>query len=118
MPAEPADQPIPEQWRIAVCHILQKGSIGREIEQTLRSLREWEAAFPAAFTFNLIDALRQTLLRPDVRGKAVLADEPGETWAFFFWYETRKMYGKVCLRLCGNKIKIISAHIPLKGESL
>jgi hypothetical protein len=118
MPAEPEDQPIPDEWRTIVCRILQRGTVGREIEQTLRSRRDWEATFPLAFTHHLIDALQQTLSRPDVRGKQVTADEPGETWAFFFWYETRQMYGKVCLRLCGKKIKIISAHIPLKGGSL
>src|ERR1700738_4188845 len=118
MPSETENEPIPNEWRVAVCQILRPGTVGKEIEQTLRSFQEWEAAFPAAFTFDLIDALRETLSRPDVRGKQVQAKDPGETWAFLFWHETRKMYGKVCLRLCGKRVKIISAHTPLKGESL
>ncbi len=81
-------------------------------------MREWEAAFPAAFPYELIDALRNTLSRPEVRGKRVPLNEPGETWEFFFWYEARKMYGKVCLRLCGKRVKIVSSHVPRKGEFL
>ena len=113
-----AEKPIPDEWRLPVCQVLRNGTIGREIEQTLRSRKEWEAAFPAAFGFNLIDALHQTLARSGVRGNQVQLEEPGETWEFFFWYEERQMYGKVCLRLCGKRIKIISSHTPLKGEFL
>ena len=115
MPTE-REEPIPDEWRSAVCKILQNGKIGREIEQTVRSFRDWEATFPLAFTSDLINAFRQTLSRPDVRGKPVSANEPGETWESFFWYDARKMFGKVCLRLCGKRVKIISSHIPLKGE--
>src|SRR5580700_9497371 len=118
MPSETDNEPIPNEWRATVCQILRTGTVGKEIELTVRSSKEWEAAFPAAFKFHLIDALRETLSRPGVRGKQVQADEPGETWAFFFWHEARKMYGKVCLRLCGKRVKIISAHTPLKGEFL
>src|ERR1700741_2093625 len=101
---------IPNEWRTATCQGLRIGTIGREIEQTVRSRRDWEAAFPAAFGCDLVAALLQTLSRSAVRGKQVLLEEPGETWEFFFYHEERKMYGKVCLRLCGKRIKIISSH--------
>lgn len=109
--------PIPESWIKAVVRILRTGSVDREILITLRALQEWEATVPESWPHELVDTIRHALERGDARGKRIegMAD-PGETYAFWIHHGERKLYAKVCLLEGAIKVKVISAHRPLKGE--
>lgn len=52
---------------------------------------------------------------PGVTGALVNLPEDGITHAFWFPYNKRLFYGKICLRSNRVNIKIISAHIPRHG---
>jgi len=42
--------------------------------------------------------------------------EPGETYAFWIYHHEKQLYAKVCLMEGKIKVKLVSAHIPLKGN--
>ena len=111
------EAPIPEEWINAVVIILNAEDRKR-IEITQRALLDWSATFPNAFTYELYDAISDALTTQDVVGKLV-ANQPeqGVTYAFWFFHEKRKLYGKICLRPNKLIIKILSAHRPLQGEN-
>ena len=44
--------------------------------------------------------------------------EEGETYAFWFFFENKKMYGKINLLKGGDKIIIYSSHPPHRGDQL
>ena len=82
-------------------------------------MRDWEAGTLGAFSFELRDALRDALGSPGVIGKAIPNQpEPGETYAFWMYRESRKFYAKICLHRGGVTIKVLSAHLPDKGDQL
>jgi hypothetical protein len=110
------EEPIPAEWVNAVLAILDDEDWKR-IEMTNRARLDWEATFPSAFLGDLLDALHDALSEPDVIGRHI-ADQPelGQTYAFWFYHERRKLYGKICLRPNRLVLKILSAHRPLKGE--
>lgn len=45
-------------------------------------------------------------------------DEKGEVYAFWFYFEGRKLYGKINLLPGRDKILIYSSHLPRKGDNL
>ena len=110
--------------RTTVLHILKEGRFGREIQAPRGTIARWEAdslgAFPTDVRYPLIDALSQA----DVTGKHIPDQpEPGETYAFWMFYqcgngENRKFYAKICLFRDKVTIKVLSAHIPNKGDNL
>jgi hypothetical protein len=116
--------PIPEEWRKAVLRILQNGKFGREILLTYRAFADWEADSLGAFQFELREPLISALAKPGVVGKLIPDQpEPGQTYAFWMHHrcangEIRKFYAKVCLRRDRISIKILSAHLPDKGDEL
>ena len=59
--------------------------------------------------------MADALSLPGVIGVKVNLSEDGETYAFFFTFQKRIFYGKICLRSNQLNIKIISAHIPRHG---
>ena len=111
--------PIPEGWRKIVLRILENGKFGKEIQVPVRTIRDWEAGSLGAFPTDVRYPLIAALSRPGVIGKAIPNQpEPGDTYAFWMYYESRKFYAKVCLHRGNVTIKILSAHIPDKGDEL
>ncbi len=50
-------------------------------------------------------------------GCPIQMDRPaGETWEFFFPFQSRTFYGKILLRTDGRRIVIFSAHLPTKTK--
>ena len=66
---------IPVEWRRRVCDILRTRD-GRRILVVNRARHEWEAAFPASFSFELYKALLDALEVDGVTGKRVIGMEP------------------------------------------
>jgi hypothetical protein len=54
---------------------------------------------------------------PGVKGVKIELREKGETYAFWYFYDNRQFYGKVCLRADKVSIKLVSAHLPEKGTT-
>lgn len=110
--------PIPKVWRQTVSQILCKGD-RTKIQTRLQSDHDWESTFPAAWDFDRFEALAAALEEETVQGRRInTMDEPGEVYAFWFDFQTRKLYGKINLLPPGDQILIYSNHIPRKGENL
>jgi hypothetical protein len=63
--------------------------------------------------------MARMLSNPGVIGRLVqLRKEKGESYEFLFRHGDISLYGKICLRPSKQAIKIISAHVPLKGPDL
>ncbi|GEM_PF-380826 len=105
--------PIPEAWRKAVCAILHSGDRDR-IDLKRRAWDEWNSVTNHAFQYELFNALEDALSNAEVEGKRHEMDEPGETYAFFFFHNGRRLYSKICLCPDGTVIIIYSAHPPNK----
>jgi hypothetical protein len=116
------EAPIPEEWLKPVLRILGEGKFGRDILIPERVRIEWDAhTLGNAFLWDVREPLIQALSTPGVRGKIEPGQpEPGVTYAFWFYFkvsdQTRKFYGKICLYNDKVKIKLLSAHLPDKGE--
>jgi hypothetical protein len=107
---------IPTEWLNPVVAVLDGGD-RKCVEITNRARLDWEATFPSAFLGDLLDALLDALSEPGVIGRHIVNQpEPGVTYAFWFYHQRRKLYGKICLRPNQLEIKILSAHRPLKGD--
>lgn len=109
---------IPRVWCNAVVAILRRRTLGGRIEVRQRARRDWSATFPSAFDYQLIDALADWLGQPGVEGNQVFdMTPPGVVYEFFFYHESRKLYGKVGLHDT-TLVIVFSAHVPLKGDKL
>lgn len=119
---EPFETPIPEEWRNLVLRILRNGRFGREIQAPKRVFEDWEADSLGAFAFQVRDPLIDALSREGVIGKLEPNQpEPGITYAFWMYYtcgndERRKFYAKICLFSDQVTLKILSAHLPNRGD--
>lgn len=105
--------PIPDKWRKTVCGILRSGDRER-IDLKKRALDEWNAVTNHAFLYELYNALEDALIDASIVGKYHEMDEPGETYAFYFFRDGIKLYSKICLCPDGTLIIIYSAHLPNK----
>ena len=109
------EAPIPEAWIKPVLRILRTGALHKEILITRRALQDWEAA-TTGWPHELIDTIRDALDRAGVTGKLVTGmEDPGETYEFWIFFGRQQLYAKACLFPDHLKIKVISAHTPLKG---
>ena len=108
---------IPDDWRKAVVQILREGDESR-IEWTKQAFLDWRAATLSQFRYEAYEAMADGLGVAGVAGARVDLPEDGETFAFFFTYEKRILYGKICLRSSKVRIKIVSAHAPRRGDKL
>jgi hypothetical protein len=112
------EAPIPTDWLQPVLAILRSGVFGREIQCPITAQKRWDAdTFGAAFLGDVREPLIAALSVPGVAGKHIADQpEPGVTYAFWFFYNNRKFYGKICLYENKIKLKLLSAHRPNKGE--
>ena len=112
------EAPIPDDWIQPVLKILRVGAFGREIELTKTVQNRWDAdTFGVAFIGDVREPLISALSVPGVIGRQIVDQpEPGVTYAFWFHYNSRKFYGKICLYNNKVKLKLLSAHRPDKGE--
>lgn len=106
---------IPDGWRKAVASLLRRGAVSI----TLRARLDFEALFPDSWDYERNEAIAAALETDGITGRKIL-DMRGftETWEFFFVFRGRKLYGKVGVVGDVESVSIISAHQPLKGESL
>ena len=112
------DAPIPADWRQPVCRILSSHSLANILIRQ-RALRDWQALFPGAFTYELVDVFLEVLSNRTQTGRLVpTMNEPGVAYEFIFEHANRTLYGKVNLLPSGKAVIIYSAHRPLKGETL
>jgi hypothetical protein len=103
---------IPEDWRSAVCQILQ-AMHRNSITWTSSAQQRWEAESFGAHRADACQAMLVALSQPGITGKRHdYPNEPGETWAFLFTYQSVPFYGKVCLKNSRLIVKILSAHKP------
>ncbi|NJK91828.1 MAG: hypothetical protein HC904_08395 [Blastochloris sp.] len=111
-------QPIPEDWLKAVCSILATRDYQKIIIR-LRARNDFQALFPGAMDFELVDAFVQALQAPGISGSLVESmSEPGIVYEFIFVRENLPIYGKINLSSEGTVVIIYSAHRPLKGNQL
>ena len=112
-------EPLPETWRKEVLRILEKGRFGRDIQVPKRTFDDWQADSLGAFPFEMHSPLVAALSQRGVTGKHIPNQpEPGETYAFWMYYRSRRFYAKICLHPGRVTIKILSAHLPDKGDAL
>jgi hypothetical protein len=115
--------PIPQEWLAPVLRILEKGKFGSDIIWPKGVSDRWDA-----------DTLGQCILREEVRYPLIDAlsvkgligmlepriIEPGTSYAFWFSYKVgdhmKRFYGKICLYDTRVKIKLLSTHLPDKGQ--
>lgn len=108
-------EPIPKAWRDSVVRILRTGDF-RLIEWTGPARQRWEDdTFGNAERYDAHDAMINTLQCDDVTG-CETTSQPGQcgTYEFFFYYGSRKMYGKIALFDDRLRILVLSAHAPRK----
>ena len=112
-------EPIPNEWKQAVLSIIKEGDLDRvEIRKTT-ALIPFDAMFPGAFTYELLNAFEEGLSCDDIEGRQIHdMDEAGATWVFIFTHRSKKILGKICLTPDNQLIIIYSAHAPLKGDKV
>ena len=109
---------IPSEWRQGVCRVLSSCSLANVIVSQ-RALRDWQAIFPGAFQYEMVEAFLKALSSPAITGRPVNGmKEPGTIYEFLFQHDSKTIYGKVNLMPTGQVVIIYSAHRPLKGEFL
>lgn len=83
------------------------------ITWTSSAQQRWEAESFGAHRADACQAMLVALSQPGITGKRHdYPNEPGETWAFLFTYQSVPFYGKVCLKNSRLIVKILSAHKP------
>jgi len=109
---------IPKDWLDPVLAILGQGEFGREIQLTTTVRNRWDAdTLGQAFIYDVREPLMLALSVAGVTGKLITDQpEPGVTYAFWFYYDNRKFYGKICFFNNKVRLKLLSAHRPNKGE--
>jgi hypothetical protein len=116
------EQPIPQEWLVPVLRILRDGRFERDIIFPKGVSDRWDAdtlgtTWREAVRDPLIVALSVKgvigMLEPRIQ-------EPGTSYAFFFPFkvgdEIKTFYGKICLYDGKVKIKLLSTHLPDKGQ--
>jgi hypothetical protein len=109
-------QPIPADWRKAVCAIL-KTENPRLIKYDNTGLLRFNADFPSCFAYQIQDSFRKYLESDSAQGNQVAMYPPapaGTTWEFFCSFQRETIYGKILLKSDSSLIIIFSAHRPLK----
>ena len=113
-----ATELIQAAWRKSVCTILRSQDEAK-ILMTQRARNEFFAQFPNAWKFNLYELLLHYLSQPDAIGRPILdLTPPGMGYDFICQYEDEPVYAKINLLASGDVVLIVSAHRPLKGDTL
>jgi hypothetical protein len=104
-------QPIPPDWRSAVCSAIRRGPSLTRLTSDCH--KKWQRDFPNSWRYDLDEAFLKALSAPVVFGCPVAMETPaGETWEFFFELQGNKAYGKILLRTERKGVVIFSAHRP------
>lgn len=113
---------IPHDWLEPVLKLLRVGRFEKDILVPRRVQQDWDAdTLGAAFISDLREPLIAALSVANVSGKLIGDQpEPGVTYAFWFHYKRsdgmKKFYGKICFHNNKVTIKVLSAHLPNKGN--
>lgn len=109
---------IPDKWKEKVCSILNAGNEAN-IQITMRAQQDFFSQFPNAWRYELYGLLRNYLEKPNAEGRSITAlKPPGEAYDFICSYSGENVYAKINLLTSGDIIVIVSAHRPLKGDTL
>ena len=112
------EQPIPLEWRKAVITVLRSGDENR-IQVKNQARRDWESTFPNTWPYHRAEAIVRALEVDGIYGRHILDMVPScDAYEFWFFFDERKILGKIGLLPSGNLIIIFSSHIPRKGEKL
>ena len=118
-----AQSQISEAWRGKVCAILEgriDGSTPDSVEWTQSALQDWDNESIGAPIDDALEAILDVLQVAGALGRPMqLKYPPGEAWDFTTEYTTKygtfTFYCKICLLSAGDKIRIVSMHMPTKG---
>lgn len=109
---------IPAPWRLSVIRILRSGD-KKNILSTQQSDRDWEHTFPDFWLYQRPEALARALELDGIEGRHVTdMVPPCDAYEFWFYFDERKLLGKIGLLPDGKVIIIFSSHIPRKGDKL
>ena len=109
---------IPDIWRQSVVRVLRSGD-KRKILSTQQSDLDWEHTFPSAWFYERPEAMAKALDIKGIEGRHVSDMEPPcDAYEFWFYFDERKLLGKIGLFPDGQVIIIFSSHVPRKGDKL
>ena len=109
---------IPDEWRQIVLRILRRAAKDQIIVR-LQAQTDWAMTFPDATNYDRFDAMADALENDEIVGRRIEGmREPGDVYAFWFYFGNRQLYGKINLFPSRDRILIYSSHIPYKGEDL
>ena len=109
---------IPAAWRQEVVRILRSGD-KKKILSTQQADVDWEHTFPDAWLFNRPEAMAKALVVDGIEGRHITdMVPPCDAYEFWFFFDERKLLGKIGLLPDGQVIIIFSSHIPRKGDKL
>ena len=112
------EQPIPAEWREAVVKVLRSGD-ERRIQSKNTADNEWDAAFPRTFRYQRHEAMASALVVDGITGRHITdMRQPCDAYEFWFFFDQRRVLGKIWLLPSGYIIIIFSSHIPRKGDKL
>jgi len=112
------EQPIPAEWRQAVVKVLRSGDENKIISKPTPD-RDWDATFPRTFRYQRHEAMANALVVDGITGRHITdMHPPCDAYEFWFFFDKRKMLGKIGLLPSGDIIIIFSSHVPRKGDTL
>ena len=118
------EQLIPTEWREAVVKVLRSGD-ERRIHSKNTADRGWEDAFPNTFRYQRNEPMAQALAIDGITGRHIVDMDPRfgsnkscDAYEFWFFFDQRRVLGKIGLLPSGDLIIIFSSHIPHKGDKL
>jgi hypothetical protein len=80
---------------------------------------DWEMTFPEATNYDRFDAMADALENDEIVGRRIEGMlEAGDVYAFWFYFGSRQLYGKINLLPSRDRILIYSSHLPRKGDEL
>ena len=108
---------IPQDWRTAVCAVLETEETGTLIEWTGDARRRYESDSNFGWDHQAYHALRAFLSSRHPMGCPLIMKKPtGETYEFYFPFKDTTFYGKILLRPDRQHVVLFSAHRPLKSK--
>lgn len=109
---------IPADWRQAVVRVLKSGD-KKWILSTQQADVDWKHTFPDAWLYQRPEAMAKALVVNGIEGRHITdMVPPCDAYEFWFYFDERKLLGKIGLLPDGQVIIIFSSHIPRKGDKL
>ena len=108
---------IPRDWRDKVSATLETEATGTLIEWTKDAETRYKSDYNSAWNFELYEAFKTFFREEHPTGcRITMQAPPGETYEFYFPFQSKKFYGKILLRVDLKRVVIFSAHLPLRAK--